>query len=255
MRRLIIITNNGGEGNFLPGVAIDKQNYLDFFRQPESGWWQDEEIQCYDNTCSEVVLRSYIFDLRMTLRLDYVVLVFCGHGYTNNQGQQMFELSPGNEISIQLIEQLMSYTRCLMIADSCRTIVRMEDGGRIPGDKMFTESCEDVGYKEQCRRIYHNKFMQMAKGAFCIGRATSLNQSAREDAQNGGVYSYALLRTARDMIACRRKMIRKPNYDPVVSFSYIHSLARETIRQMTNSCQCPECNTIRGSQPPFVVIP
>ncbi len=254
MRRLIIITNSGGEENFLPGIALDKQNYLDFFHLPEGGLWECNEIQCYNDNCSREVLSSYILSCRLTQTLDYVVLVFCGHGYTHEVYGQMFELSPDNEISLREIMQMMAYTRCLMIADSCRTIVRMEDGGQIFRDRLFTESREDERYKARCHDIYDERFKLMSRGSFCIGNAASFNQAANEN-NRGGLYSQVLLKTAKDIINQKRLEQRTPYYNSVSSFSYVHSLASEAVSRETFGRQLPTYHAPRCNQPPFVVVP
>lgn len=72
-RKLILITNDGGRGNYLPGVVSDAQNYLAFFHLPEGGLWSDDEIKVYRNTCTHPVLSSYILQERMR-GLQYVVI-------------------------------------------------------------------------------------------------------------------------------------------------------------------------------------
>ena len=258
MRRLIIITNNGGEGNYLPGVAIDKQNYLDFFRQPEGGGWQAGEIQRYANTCSLAVLRAYLLDPRKKGTIDYVVIVFCGHGYTNRYGQLMFELSPGNEASLEQIKSLVSMTRCLMIADSCSSVVLLEQGGVLPKprERLFSRSQVLAQYAAECRRIYDEKFMAMTVGSFCIGKAATTCQASNETDTAGGRYSYELLLAARNAIQ-QKKGIRLSGsgHEPVSCFPFIHSIARDAVSRKTKGEQTPECQTSRGNQPPFVVVP
>lgn len=257
MRRLIIITNNGGEGNYLGGVAVDRQNYLDFFQLPEGGLWEAGEIQSYDNFCTLGLLRSYLISCSLHSRgqLDYVVLVFCGHGYTNQYGNQIFELSPGNEASLQDIINIMQHTRCLMIADCCRTIVRLDEGGVITSrQRMFTESRESDDYKQECRRIYDMRFKQMTIGSICLGRAASLNQAANENSNTGGYYSHALLESARDVIAHKKSQARPTDYCPVSSFPYIHNMAAQKVIERTRNGQQPVCDGARWFQPPFVVV-
>ena len=254
MRRLIIITNNGGKENYLPGVAFDKHNYLDFFHLPEGGYWNNDEIRLYENNCSETVLSSYVLSLRTNGQLDYVVMVFCGHGYTNELGMQMFELSPGYDISKQRICQIMQYTRCLMIADSCRRIVPLAEGGRMPQTRIFSQSHAHDDYKNACRRIYNEKFLSVQVGSFSLGNSASFNQAAGED-NNGGLYSCELLKKAKDEIIRKKNECRAAYYEPIISFSYIHSLARESVMAKTNNQQVPDYATLRGNQPPFVVVP
>lgn len=41
IRKAILFFNDGGLENYLPGVSIDKSNYLDFLESPEGGAWDD----------------------------------------------------------------------------------------------------------------------------------------------------------------------------------------------------------------------
>ena len=59
-RRAILIFNDGGPSNYLPGVKVDKANYLKFLKSPEGGAWEDSEIKVYDNDCSKELLLAYI---------------------------------------------------------------------------------------------------------------------------------------------------------------------------------------------------
>ena len=224
---------------------------------PEGGLWEEGEIQLYNNCCTADMLRSYLLTCSNLgrVQLDYVVLVFCGHGYTNQHGSQIFELSPGSEASLRDIRRIMINTRCLMIADSCRTIVRLEEGGIITQQqRMFTESQEREDYKEACRRIYDEKFKLMLRGTMCLGRAASMNQAANENRSIGGYYSYALMESAREVIALKKSQPRTPSYCPVSSFPFIHSLASQKVVERTRGSQKPECDTPRSFQPPFIVV-
>lgn len=49
-RKAILIFNDGGPENYLPGVSIDKSNYLNFLKSPEGGAWDDSEICVKDNS-------------------------------------------------------------------------------------------------------------------------------------------------------------------------------------------------------------
>ena len=180
--------------------------------------------------------------------------VIQGFRDTNELGMQMFELSPGYDISKQRICQIMQYTRCLMIADSCRRIVPLAEGGRMPQTRIFSQSHAHDDYKNACRRIYNEKFLSVQVGSFSLGNSASFNQAAGED-NNGGLYSCELLKKAKDEIIRKKNECRAAYYEPIISFSYIHSLARESVMAKTNNQQVPDYATLRGNQPPFVVVP
>lgn len=253
-RRLILILNDGGRANHLPGVAVDARNYLDFFHLPEAGLWQDEEIRVYQNNCTIDVLRTYIFQERMR-GLNHCVVVFCGHGYVNEYGVTCFEVSPGHDISLIDMRHIMREVRCLMIADSCR-VLYLAEGGRVPEVRMFAADDSSDEYKQECLRLYEEDFRRLPRGHFSIGMAASNGQSARESDVGGGLYSKSLLISAREVIDNKKSSVHHPEvYNSVEKFPLVHAMARLRVQQITNGEQVPECDVPQGMQAPFVVVP
>lgn len=251
-RRLILILNDGGRENHLPGVEIDAQNYLDFFHLPEAGLWGNGEIQVYRNNCSLEILHSYILQARHN-DLQYVVIVFCGHGYSNRLGTTFFELSPGNDASLPQIRDVVRETRCLMIADSCR-VVYLAEGGRLRNVRMFSADQSAEAYRRDCFQLYDNAFRALSRGHFTIGMAASLNQTAGED-DNGGYYSRALLTKARDLVRTKRiTRHTSDEYNPIANFSLVHSLVCQSFAMNHNMTQTPDLEVPDGRQAPFVVV-
>lgn len=257
-RRLIMIINDGGKENHLPGVAIDKANYLDFFHLPEGGLWDDSEIQLYENNATKSLLGSYILQCRMQPGgLDYLVIVFCGHGYSDAYGMPCFELSPENEVSLREIQEMTRNTRCLMIADSCRSVVQLAEGGQIRKQSIFSADRNGSHYRVECRSIYDEVFKRIGIGSFCIGLAASFRQTANEDDQCGGYYSYALLSSAKQVIECKKiaRQNAPVDYESVTLFPTIHNMAAQVVRTKTNGAQIPELCSDGTIPPPFVVVP
>ena len=252
-RKLILITNDGGRANYLPGVVRDAQNYLDFFHLPEGGLWSDDEIKVYRNTCTHPVLSSYILQERMR-GLQYVVIVFCGHGYSTERGMTFFELSPGHEASLLQIKEMVRETRCLMIADSCRVTV-LDEGGRLPEIRMFSDDRSPDDYRQRCFELYDQYFRGLVRGHFTIGMAASLGQSAGED-ENGGYYSRMLLSTAKALIVAKKATRnRNDNYDPHAKFPLVHGMTRDKFMRNGINGQTPDIKAPQGRQAPFVVVP
>ena len=253
-----MILNDGGRANYLPGVEHDAHNYLDFFHLPEGGLWEDNEIRIYHNDCTLTMLSAYILqerqrEIEQHRELDYVVIVFCGHGYANAQGMTYFELSPGSEASLFQMKQAVRETRCLMIADSCR-VVALAEGGRILDTRMFSCDTSDDNYWSECFRLYDAAFRLLAKGHFTIGMAASLGQSAEEN-DKGGYYTQELLSTAKTLIKAKRVSRRTDtNYDPVTKFPLIHALTRDKFIKHCKNCQTPDIQAPKGLQAPFVVV-
>ena len=142
-RHLFLIINNGGETNPLPNVARDKTNYLDFFQSPEGGYWNydrdknDKDITVYENDFTLNILSENIrFQKNIQAPYDYIVIVFCGHGFSEN-GEKWIEAKPtdkkGDHISLSQIKEVCRRIRTLFIADSCLSI---------PERQVFTKSIQ-----------------------------------------------------------------------------------------------------------------
>ena len=251
-RKLIMILNDGGRGNYLPGVETDARNYLDFFHLPEGGSWGDDEIHIYRNNCTFVMLNSYILQQRHE-GLQYVVIVFCGHGYADDHDMTFFELSPGHEASLRQMKDIVRETRCLMIADSCRVTV-LAEGGRIPDERMFSEDIFGNDYRRECFRLYDESFRGLNRGHFTIGMAASIGQSAGEN-ENGGYYSKALLTKARNLITAKKATRQYvQNYEPIAKFPLVHALVRDSFTNNAHIAQIPDIQAPQGQQAPFVVV-
>lgn len=251
-RKLILILNDGGRANYLPGVLKDAQNYLDFFRLPEGGLWDDNEIMIFHNDCTAASLRAYLLQERMG-GLQYVVIVFCGHGYSTNRRMTYFELSPGHEASLLEIKEMVMETRCLMIADSCR-VTTLAEGGHLPEIRMFSDDRSSDTYRNNCFNLYDQQFRSLVRGHFTIGMAASIGQSAGED-EDGGYYTKVLLSTAKRMITAKKVARRTSrDYDPIANFPLVHAFAKDKFIRSGNTGQTPDIQASRGSQAPFVVV-
>lgn len=254
-RKLLFIANDGGTANHLGGVQYDKRNYLDFFHLPEGGNWQNEEIKIYDNTATLQQIRSLLITMGANY-FDYIVIVFSGHGCTNREGETYFELSHGHIVSLSDFKALRNITvttRYLMIADSCRSIPRYQQGGRLEVHRrLFTESRDNNEYKERCKQLYDEAFAQQPASCFCIGYATSFGQDAIDISNRGGLYSQALLLSTKNEI---ERAKRDQQGDCIISFREVNQLAKDSVPLQSNGQQVPDYDFTYGAEPPFCVIP
>lgn len=96
-RKMLLIANPGPPDDpehYCEGVNVDVQAYLDFFHSPLGGSWYEFEIKVLKYpSCAEV--RSALTELR---RADYSMIVFCGHGYSNQYDETILELSKDEEL-------------------------------------------------------------------------------------------------------------------------------------------------------------
>ena len=249
-RKLILIANDGGEADYLPGVAMDMAHYDRFFRSPQGGLWDNDEheIMTYHQSSAEV-LHDYIMMTENFHHVDYWMIVFCGHGYLNANHDTVFCMTDGSEVTLSQLRTWVHYTPTMVIADSCRVLVDAEGDLLQLRESMFTE----VRLNEQeCKQIYNRALRLLPSSSFYTGFATDEGESAGDNAELGGIYSYNLLKCA-DQIKRRFHAGMLSNQENIASFARVHGLAVPEVRQMRNNQQNPVCsdNTVNI---PFVVV-
>lgn len=251
-RRLYLIINDGGMSNYLPNVKTDKDNYLRFFQSPEGGAWDDNEIELFENNFYFNRFENHINYLRhLGQPYDFLLIVFCGHGYSEN-GERFIEVRPEGEcISLSQIQDVCHRIRTLLITDSCLAI----EGGlnEVRGINGIRTFSGDAEYRELCKDIYNSAVMQTSEYSFTVGSAVSIGESAGED-EHGGKYSQILLKTAIDIIEVLKTDPKHVN-DNYASFSYIHDIATNRVISLTKGRQHPTIQMSRSyHQLPFVVV-
>lgn len=258
-RRLIIIGNTGGEENYCGSVIEDRKNYLAYFKTPEGGYWFDNEIIAPDvNTWTKERLAAVMDEQEKDGRVNYWLIVFAGHGWENNEGHPYLELYPeapaSEDLPVDWLVERVKNSSCLLIADCCRGNYPLLESVRDSNARvrMFSRGGK-IGYNLRCRSLYNQQVAMLYPGLFVMGTAASYNEAAKNmPTDEGGMYSYHLLENAYKVI---EKYQKNPEGDKVVSFSYIHSLAKPEVIRLSKGKQHPELYYERGAQPPFCVIP
>ena len=252
-RKAILIFNNGGPSNYLPGVEIDKSNYLKFLKSAEGGAWEDSEIKVYDNSCDKELLLAYINFIRLTEPIGYWLIIFSGHGYVNAQNETILELSPGKECSIQEIKKSTDNTRRLLIVDSCRLVIHSISESLKRERELFSDMTPGALYRERCRDLYMDQLEKVYSPSFNVAYAAEYNQCAKDDDTTGGYYSGELLNAASSLISDRKSSYHY--YDYVASFMDVHKMAQKAVIVKSNASQTPATDGYWLDTIPFVVIP
>lgn len=252
-RRAILILNDGGPSNYLPGVKVDKVNYLNFLKSDEGGAWEDNEIRVYENDCSRELLLNYIDFYRKAEQTEYWLIIFSGHGYTNSQNEAILELSPGKECSVNEIKKATNCSRRLLIADSCRLVIHAITDSLKRELKLFSDVSAGYNYRTRCRELYMNQLEKVYKDSFNAAYAAEYNQCANDDDVTGGYYSFELLKTAKTMIEGRKSSYNVDDW--VVPFENIHKIARDAVIIKSNGTQVPTTEGLWLDTIPFVVVP
>lgn len=149
-RKLYLIISDGGGNAPLRGVHIDKENFLNFFKSPEGGAWKDDEILVFENNDFDLdIIKINDLTARINKKpIDFYLIVFCGHGFTDQNHQINFEVRQDFQLNLDDLLGAVARSRCLVIADSCRAIYHLQEGGRIADVRLFSTS-EDA-------RVYHH---------------------------------------------------------------------------------------------------
>jgi hypothetical protein len=259
-RKLIMIISDGGGISPLKGVHLDEENYLSFFKSPEGGAWEDHEILVYDNNNFNLNLLTTTI---MTAKLkgnpiEYFLIVYCGHGFTDAETKEVY-LQVGKDLNIKIDDLLAvaGKTRCLIIADSCRAICHLQEGGSIENRRLFCAKPQSATYERLCRDYYNQIISETCSTLQMVVFSNSFNETAEENSRNGGMYSYALLETAKERKRnIETKQIGDPRsfWEPI---NNIHAIAAEKVKKETNGRQNPEI--YKGARCikrlPFLVVP
>lgn len=252
-RRAILIFNDGGPSNYLPGVKLDKANYLNFLKSDEGGAWEENEIKVFDNNCSRELLLNYIDFWRRIEQTAYWLIIFSGHGYTNDKNEAILELSSSKECSVNEIKNATDNTRRLLIADSCRSVIHSITDSLKRERKLFSEKATADSHRERCRALYMDQLENVYKDSFNAAYAAEYDQCANDDDTTGGYYSYELLKAANTMIEDRKASYRIDDW--VVPFENFHKVAREAVIAKSSGSQMPTTEGLWLDTIPFVVIP
>lgn len=253
-RKLILIFNDGGPGNYLPGVKIDKENYFNFLTSPEGGAWRNDEIMIYHNNCTKGALECYIKTYKCDRnKPDYWLLIFCGHGYTNCNNKTILELSPGHECFIEDIKNSLDNSLCLFIVDCCRVSIHRIAESHIKKANFFSYQNQTDDYIEKCRKLYNDELEKVSQNRFNIIYSTSINQCAQEDDMNGGYYSHELLSISDERI--RQCKIRQRKSDSILYIQELHDDVRSKVIEKSDNIQIPTCEGVSLGEIPFIVVP
>lgn len=261
VRKLLLIISDGGGNSPLRGVHIDKENFLNFFKSPEGGAWKDEEINVYDeNNFDLQILKATDITARLDKQpVDFYLIVFCGHGFTDENNQIYFEVRPNTSLKLEELLSTVAKSRCLVIADSCRAIYRLQEGGRIANQRLFSTSAEarNSGYFELCHTMY-NKLIELTPSTMqLVYFSNSYNETADENPRDGGVYCHELLTATKRKINKIHDVQKHDSESYYVSIDEIHQEAAATVINKTNGRQHPEIykNCRSKARFPFIVVP
>ncbi len=240
-RKAILIANPGeyGAENYCEGVNKDMENYTAFLKSPLGGFWYDYEIEKFNKPSSNVV-RDAIQSIKS---VTYSMIIFCGHGwYSERQRSTILELNKSDHIdSADLRNGSKKHT---LILDCCRKIEPFEfsEGLKAAMRKVFTLNPTD------CRKYYDLR-IEECEATLVVMHACSINETAGDNSENGGYYSFSLIERAKDWAGTTST---KPSIFSVVS---AHDSASPNVKRLSGNRQNPQIEKPRSAKYfPFAIV-
>jgi hypothetical protein len=177
-KKILIIGNNEG----LPGVKVDMQNYKTFFISQNGGEWRDDEIFEELNPTRDHILT--LLDKLKQQQLDYLIVVFSGHG---GQGREtVLELNGSEYLSESRLHDLA--VKQLNIFDCCRAFSpALLEGVR---NKIEKKAMSYFSTRERYEKRISQAIPQMARLYACK------EGEVAQDTSEGGAYSKNLIYAA-----------------------------------------------------------
>lgn len=249
-KRLLIIYNEGivNTQSYLRGVLADVENYQNFFQSIEGGAWNDIEMKIFHKPSAQDI-SSYIDD---NADSDYFLIVFCGHGYFQDD-DTIFELGSGDELPLSELKSWVQDTRSLIICDCCRVKPKAEPIMESLNRRtvMFSEggSFRD---RALARMLYNKAIRNTYDKISTIGYGASEGESAGESSK-GGYYSHSLLKVALAKSKVASSVMAQTRRT-TTSFMECHHAATPAVVKLSNDEQHPDYSTARlNVQLPFIV--
>ncbi len=238
-RKALIISNPGeiGSENYCEGVKIDVENYKTFLTSPIGGGWNDDEIQCVERPLS-IILNLKIQSMRDA---DYTLIVFCGHGYATDD-DTIIELRKNEEYTVESLKR--GAKKRTIILDCCRVIENISHSDEIENRYTLYES---NSLNKDLARLYYDLALSQCLDGIVVTYACDLNETAGDDERFGGIYSYSLLK-------CAKEYSKKSNAEKCTSIVRVHNAAAIMTEHRSGGTQHPKIVKPRSAPYfPFVV--
>lgn len=246
LRRALIIGNPGtpGQKNYCAGVLKDVDNYRNFLMSPQGGAWNSNEIETL-MTPSVLDVDIAIINQKLST---YSVTAFCGHGYYDAKVKSTFvELKSGVEIdSVRLLSGASKHS---LILDCCRVVTN---------ETPLVESMmakADLQKREldhaRARELFDEEVSRCTTGHVVLF-GCKIGESAGDNSQFGGLYSYNLLEYTRDW--ARQPTAALGSASRILSISEAHDMAAPAVVRRTAGRQNPQIERPRVARLfPFAV--
>ena len=236
-RKMLIIANPGERDaeNYCEGVNQDVTRYHRFFTSIQGGAGKPDEIK----TLIRPKPREVDLALSELKSAEYSMVIFCGHGYSRKNGTTMVELYKDCDYDSNNFKQ--GAERHTVILDCCRAVYEPVTES-VLNHYEFRASADHSPALQHARAVFDDAVQQCPCG-LAVLYACSLNETAEDNEETGGVYSHALrsaaLRLSETLPASKTASIVR-----------VHNDAAQAVRRETGDHQNPTITKPR-SEPYF----
>lgn len=238
-KRVLIISNPGetGTSGYCNGVNVDVEGYLNFLTSPSGGFWNSTEIKHLQMPTSQQLR----LELNQLKTIDYLMVVFCGHGYYSAAKKDtILQLKKGEEIeSINLRVN----SKQTIILDCCRKICyEIVSESRVMKFAAVSAKLNPA----KCRTLYEAKITGCSNSRIVM-YGCNIDEFANDSSSQGGFYSSSLLQIPQDMVG--------NNQDSIITMVDAHNIASERVKRLSSNDQKPQIEKPRTvSYYPFAVF-
>lgn len=232
MKRLAILIGAPGSvysDNYLQGVDFDIKNYIKFLQSPSGGAWNKSEIIAVKNPDKEKLLK-----LIKTIKADYVLTVFSGHGAYLLSGQTILAINRTQHLTLGNL--VTKAPKQMFVVDACRSFFDSGISGFL-GEEL--RSFPSRLTKQQARIIFDNYLRKCEEGAI-ICYSCSIGETSI-DSNDGGYFTTSLLDKTQ-------QWIEKPSKFNILPINLAFTLAKNYLITNLTDEQNPQLKTTRKRQ-------
>lgn len=245
MKRIaILIGNDGGIRNYLPGVSQDMVNFTEYLKSDFGGAWEDNEIIIGKEWTTQSLEQEITFQKESGV--EYFLIIFSGHGYAIKGRDTYFELGDNDDLALSTLKRLLQFNKSLIITDSCRKYIEILEKA-YARDSLRFYSKANSPFRQRYRQIYDQELQRLEMFHNTVILSTDLDECAY-DTDEGGLYIKTLIETARS--------VERYGNPGIYSIREIHDTAAEKVAILKGYKQNPQIDsTSRIMTPPFGVKP
>ena len=232
MKRQAILIGAPGSSyslNYLHGVEFDIKNYIKFLKSPSGGAWNNSEIMSVMNPDKEKLLK-----LVKTIKADYVLTFFCGHGKQSLTGHTKLAINKTEHLT--LANLATKAPKQMFVVDACRSFAELRSFGYLDGEFQNIPSCLT---KKQARIIYDD-YLKICENGTAICYSCSIGEISLE-LNDGGFFTTSLLNQTQ-------QWVESPSELEILPVSLALELAKKQLLINFGSAQTPQLRTKQDRQ-------